>query len=454
MGLYLSLRREVDGFLEGEVHEFKAILLHEADDDLEEIEEEIRAELGSRKGTDLTFRLLDPAGRLLITSDPADRFPNPWKLIDETQGDTSQKRFELIEEPTSSLPYRFCWERVILRGRGEVIVQAGYRMDRVRRSLYICRWVCFASLGFAALLSVLGGHAVARSSLRPVAAITGVARQISAKNLSMRVPRSGANDELDDLADTLNNMLERVEGSFRQIRQFTADAAHELRTPLTALRGTAEHALARPRSVEQLRAAIEQSLEYYRVLARVTDDLLLLARIDAGQDPLRIERFSLPGMIEDVVDLYRPLAADYGINLQVECGSELWVMADCGKIRRVLSNLLDNAIKYMEGAGTVCMRLASEDDTAVISVIDTGPGIPMEDLPHVFERFYRVDRSRMSSPRANSRSVGLGLAICRSIVLAHHGEITIKSCKTRGTEVVLAIPLSDAHAATADNGTD
>lgn len=443
VGLHISLHREVDGFLRGEVQEFKAVLVHEEDDELSEVEHEIRAELGSRLGTDLTFRLLDASGRLLITSDPEDRFANPWT---QPTPETAESDVLFQTLPSSSpSQVRFCSERALLPGRGEVIIQAAYRLDRVDQSLSVCRIVCGAAMLLAALLSVIGGRAVAGRSLRPVAAITDAAKQITARRLSTRLPRSGANDELDDLADTLNDMLQRVEQSFRQIQQFTADAAHELRTPLTALRGNAELALSQQRSEAQLRAVIEQSLTYYRILARVTDDLLLLARLDAGQETLQFERFTLSTIVEDVIDLYRPLAHEKGIEIVLHRAEETEVRADQGKIRRLISNLLDNAIKYMSDRGSIDVRVHRENGVVTTCIADNGTGISMDELPHVFERFYRIDRARTGTGSAESRSVGLGLAICRSIVDAHGGEISISSELGRGTRVTVVLNADDGN---------
>lgn len=439
LGLHYALYREVDSFLEGEVHEFRAILTHEQDDNLQEIEKEIRAEIGSRSNTDLVFRLLDANGKLLITSDPKDRFSDPWDVLyASAESQPAVASFETIDVKELGTPYRICSQRERLQGHGEVVIQAAYRIDRVQRSLAVSRMLCVVVLAVAAALSIFGGRAVARGSLAPVVRITKAARQINAKKLSARVPLADTNDELDVLAQTLNEMLDRVEQSFRQIQQFTADAAHELRTPLTALRGSAEHALAQPRSEEQLRAVIEKSLEYYRLLGRVTDDLLLLARLDAGQEPLKFERFSLTKAVEDVVDLYRPLAAEHGIALdwQPQNGS-VDIVGDSGKIRRMLSNLLDNSIKYMGGAGKVDLEVNHQNGMVSIIVRDSGPGISQNDLPHVFERFYRGDRARSASGNAARRSAGLGLAICQSIVHAHHGEIQVECPQGRGTTVTV-----------------
>lgn len=435
VGLYMSLHREVDSFLVGEVREFQAILQHEEDDDLKEIELEIRAELGGRPGADLTFRLLDKMGRLLITSDPKDSFPNPWPTGQSASA--TKMWFEFFRDDDSSL--RFCNQHVTIDRHGDVIVQAVYRLDRVERSLALCRWVCASAVLLAAILSYFGGRVVARNSMRPVAAITHSARNVTAKQLSLRVPRSGANDEIDELAVTLNDMLERIDAGVQRIQQFTADAAHELRTPLTALRGTAEFALSQPRSVEQLSAVIERSLDYYRVLTRITDDLLLLARLDAGQEPLRTEPCAVDTIVDEVVDLYRPLAADHGIELRIEPTSTITVSIDPGKIRRVISNLVDNAIKYMGGPGSVTLGLSTSNGSTTIRIADTGSGIPPSDLPHVFERFYRVDRARSAPPGDAPRSIGLGLAICQSIVQAHKGQLNMQSVPGVGTTVSIVL---------------
>ena len=445
IALHFALYREVDSFLEGEVHEFRAILTHEQDDELKEVEREIRAELGSRSNSDLVFRLLRTDGDLLITSDPNDRFPNPWKASTSKTPQASAAWFETIDQ-SSEPPYRICAQIEQLPVHGEVIIQAAYRLDRVQRSLAMCRVLCIAALVIATALAIIGGRAVARGSMAPVVRITKAARQISAQRLSTRVPLAGSNDELDALAQTLNDMLNRVERSFRQIRQFTADAAHELRTPLTALRGSAEHVLAQPRTEPELRAVIEKSLEYYHLLGRVTDDLLLLARLDAGKEPLHFEQFNLSRAVDDVVDLYRPLAGEHDITLNYRGeNGEVLVVGDSGKIRRVLNNLLDNSIKYMNGAGTVEVALVHENGVALLRVCDTGPGISPEDLPHVFERFYRSDRARSTPPDTALRSAGLGLAICQSIVHAHNGTILIDCPDGKGTQVSIRLPSGDSQ---------
>lgn len=438
MGLHISLFREVDGFLEGEVHEFRAILIHEEDDNLAEIEREIRAELGSRRDSDLVFRLLDESGRLLITSQPDDGFPNPWQF--SAGRASSGQSFETLNTNALPAPFRVCSERAQIAPHGSVVIQAAYRVDRVLHSLAICRILCICAISVAAGLSFAGGRTIARRSLMPVVEITNAAHRIGIDRLSDRVPLTGTGDELDTLAKTLNDMLKRVELSFRQIQQFTADAAHELRTPLTALRGSAEHVLAKPRSAEELRAVIEKSLDYYRLLGRVADDLLLLARLDAGQEPLQIESIDLVQMIDDLVDLYRPLAMERGIEITFDRIRPMTsIDGDSSKIRRVLSNVVDNAVKYMDRPGNVAITLNQEPGMARIEIADEGPGIPNTALPHIFERFYRADSARATDREVIQRSAGLGLSICQSLVNLHRGHISIQNNSVRGATVTIRL---------------
>jgi len=445
VGLYAGLRyflhQEVDGFLDGEVHEFRAILENDKTGDLKDIEREIRSEIGSRRNADLVFRLLDNGGNLLITSDAEDRLPNPWSRVHHPDGGLPRVEYTTIGPDSMTGLLRVCTLTDQVGGLGVVAIQAVYRMYGVERSLAWCRHLCLAATVFALAISIIGGRLVARRSIQPVIRITNAARLIEARRLSSRVPLTGTMDELDTLAETLNDMLDRMERAFRQIQQFTADAAHELRTPLTALRGSAEFALSQPRNERELREVIEKSLEYYRLLSHVTNDLLLLARLDAGQEPLQVERFDLARAVDDVVDFYRPLAAEHQIEILLRGDEALWIQADSGKIRRVFNNLIDNSIKYMGGKGTIMISLSRSTRDAIMTVRDTGPGIAAADLPHVFDRFYRADRARKEDDNAKSRSAGLGLAICKSLVNAHRGEIDITSNPGSGTDVLIRIPL-------------
>lgn len=437
IGLRLSLMGEVDRFLEGEVLEFRSIL-SEANDNLLEIEQDIRRELGSRLRNDLTFRLLDSHGRLLVTSDPDDRLPPQWMPPARDAEDESRVVLETVPLAGLDYPARVCSRWVTLPDGSSCLAQATYLLDRVNNSLSIFRRACALALLLAALLAFVGGRWLANRSLVPVGRMANAARRIGAAGtLSERIDRTGTADELDRLAETLNEMLERIERQVRQIQQFTADAAHELRTPLAALRGGAEVALSRARTSEELRKVMEESIEHYVRLSRLTDDLLLLARADAGHLALHVEKFRLDRAVADVVDLYAPAAGEHGLDLRLGESREVWIEGDSSRIRQLVGNILDNSIKYIGNGKRIDVSVAVENGRAALRVKDDGVGISPDEVDHVFDRFFRADKARVHE---SSNGAGLGLAICQSIVKLHQGTIDLQSTPNIGTQVVVSMP--------------
>ena len=452
VGLSVSLTREVDDFLEGEVSEFRSILTEEGtQDELPEVEREIRRELGSRLRRDLTFRLLDGSGRLLLTSDPQDSLPNPWILPPVGEPESSSALQATVSNEHLHSDFRVCSHWIRLPGDRVYVAQAAYVLSGVEKSLRTFRRVCLGALLAAAILALAGGYLLARRSLRPVGEIAQTARRIGARHLSQRIARSGSGDELDLLAGTLNEMLDRLEEHLRQVQQFTADASHELRTPLAALRGSTEVILSQARSADELRSVLEENMEHYTRLTRIADDLLLLARADVGRLPLARERIRLNQAVADVVDLYTPLAQERGIELKMLDGPEVWLDADGARLRQLLGNLLDNAVKYAGQGSRVSVELTRQAGSATIVVADDGPGIAPGDLPHVFERFYRADHSRREGVAAGA---GLGLPICRTIARLHGGDVSMQSAPGTGTRATIELPLVVKADATSFDGAE
>jgi two-component system heavy metal sensor histidine kinase CusS len=430
-GIRYSLYHEVDAFLAGEVMEFRSIL-SEADRDLDDVQRRIRSELGSRQRGDLSFRLLDENGHVLLTSDASHGLPDPWTIPPQPPTEMLL-RTETGRAPRSHTRTGSLW----VRGTDGTtrIVQATYALDQVDASLRRFREICLAALAAAAGLATIGGLMLASRSLRPVVNMATAARRISVENLSERLDRSGTGDELDHLAQTFNEMFSRLEKQVGQLRQFTADAAHELRTPLAALRGAAEVALSRSRPPDELRAVLADGIEEYDRLSRIADDLLLLARADAGQDFIRRSPFRLDVALVDMLDLFAPTADERGVDLSLAERSEVWVEGDDGRLRQMIGNLLDNAIKFTPAGGMVRAAIAAAGDMARLTIHDTGIGIAPDHLPHVFDRFYRVDRARS---RENG-GAGLGLSICRTIAEAHGGTVTLISRPGDGTTVTATL---------------
>jgi heavy metal sensor kinase len=301
------------------------------------------------------------------------------------------------------------------------------------------------ALGTAVPLALVlcGGVAylLARKALAPVERLHRLTAEITAERLDRRLPVERPDDELGRLAHTINEMIARLERSFAEVRRFTADASHELRTPLAAIRAEAEVALARPLSAADHQELLGSVLEECERLTRLTDQLLALAREDAGA-PAAYRAIDLSALVADVAATMRPLAQARSLRLEHVAAEGLTVRGDEGRLRQVFYNLLDNAIKYTPEGGAVEVRAAAEGDAAVVSVRDTGVGIAAEHLPRVFDRFYRVDKARS---RAEG-GTGLGLSIARSIVLAHGGRIDLASTPGQGTVCTVTLPLGAAEA--------
>jgi heavy metal sensor kinase len=296
------------------------------------------------------------------------------------------------------------------------------------------------ALGLAVPVAVAAaaalGYLLARTALAPIDRLRRSTRQITADRLDRRLPVSSPRDELGRLAATINEMIARLERSFAEVRRFTADASHELRTPLAAIRTEVEVALAGPAVTPEQERLLGSVLEECARLTRLTEQLLALAREDARCGAAVREPVDVAAVVAAVADNLLPLAEAKGITLQVKAAGHPEVAGDAAQLRQVFYNLLDNAIKYTPAGGKVEARVEATPPGALVTVRDTGIGIPREHLPHVFERFYRADRARS---RAEG-GTGLGLSIARSIVAAHGGDVVLASAPGEGTTCTVVLP--------------
>lgn len=272
------------------------------------------------------------------------------------------------------------------------------------------------------LLGWAGGWWVSTRAIRPIQDISATATKIAAGDLSQRINTAATDNELDRLASVLNSTFARLEAAFANQAHFTADASHELRTPVSVILSQTQTALSRERSSAEYRDALEACQRAAQRMRHLTESLLDLARLDAGQTQLKQEPFDLSHVAGDCVQLVRPLAAERGVEISCQLDPAPCV-GDAQRISQVATNLLSNAIQFNRPRGSVRVVSRAENGTALLTVTDTGQGIPAEDLPHVFERFYRVDKSRS---RVQGRT-GLGLAITKAILDAHGGTIEVTS---------------------------
>ena len=320
-------------------------------------------------------------------------------------------------------------------GRPTSLVQVGMAMERVEGALARYRQIVLALVPLGVGLAAVGGALIARTALAPVDEISRRARRITAEDLEQRLPLTGAGDELDYLAETLNGMLARLEAAFAEMRRFSADAAHELRTPLTALKGSIEVALRAHRSEVEYRQVLRAALEDVDRLVRLAEDLLLLSRSaagGAGPGPA----VELEPIVLEALELGTRLAQGTGVSVRLGEAAPVAVRGEAAALRRAVVNLVENAVKYTPAGGTVTLSLARADGHALIAVEDTGIGLDAGDAERIFEPFVRLDAARSRETGGS----GLGLAIARSIAAAHGGTIAVESKPTAGSRFTLRLP--------------
>jgi heavy metal sensor kinase len=290
----------------------------------------------------------------------------------------------------------------------------------------------------AVLISVVGGYLLAKNALRPVDEIVTQARKISAENLDLTIPVRNRKDEIGRLGTTINDMLTRLHESFAQVRQFSADASHELRTPLTIMRGEIELALRSPKTPEDYRAVLESALEEIMRMTAIIDNLLVLAKADQGTYHTDFSEVDLGALVQELYEDSEVLAERKGIRLGLRATADITIVGDRLRLRQLVLNLIDNAIKYTQQGGAVTLALGRENGFALIEVSDTGIGIPAEEQTKIFDRFYRVDKARSRELGGS----GLGLSIAKWIAELHRGTITVSSSPNNGSTFTVLLPLN------------
>jgi heavy metal sensor kinase len=388
--------------------------------------------------TYLHAEITDQKGEMLK---PSPRFRSPAPARKGLAAGVS-RRVSRANDPVfttiASEGERFRLAVVLLRDETgqEYVVRIGYPLRPIDEALEHLRLALLAGGPLIAAMAAAGGWILARRSLQPVSHITQAARAISARDLSKRIPVRGVEDELDELARTFNDVLERLQRSFQQARNFSFDAAHELRTPLTIMRGEAEVALLKEADPDELRRVLRSNLEEINRITAIVNDLLTVSQGEAGTLDFRREPVCLSDLTSNVVEAVQFLAEDKAVRLDSRIEPGVTVAGDSLRLSQLLLNLLDNAIKHSSPGESVRILLHRNGSGPVLSVADSGCGIAEQDLPQIFDRFFRTDRSR-------SRQVpgsGLGLSICKWIVEAHGGEIQVASQLGAGAVFTVQFP--------------
>lgn len=327
------------------------------------------------------------------------------------------------------------------RDGSRFLIEVGAAYEQIEAVLHGLLIALALGLPFTVAVAVGGGYLLMRRALKPVDEITHSAEQITSRNLSRRLPVADTGDEIERLSIALNRMITRLDESFQYVQRFTADASHELRTPLTVLRGELEAIVQRPQELgldSEARDTIGSLLEETERLSRIVESLLAISRLDAGEAQMERVNFDLAELATTTTEQMRLLAEDKNVSLVCETNGAVEIGGDRARLKQVVVNLLDNAIKYTNNGGEARIIVRNEKAHALLEVTDTGIGIPAEALPHLFERFYRVDKARSRQ----MGGVGLGLAIVKSIVTAHDGRVTVESVEGRGSRFCVELPLT------------
>ncbi len=390
------------------------------------------------------LQLYTDDGGLVLESDASRqaKLAIPPQQVKETLGrlaadvQTKSTRFSEFDEVRSGgMHWRF--HNAIVKDGGRVyLLRVGTLTEPLDAVVRDIRKIFLAMFPIGMLMAGLGGWWMARWALKPLASLEAVAHKVSITQLGGRLPLRGTRDELDRLAATFNEMFARLEAAVSQMHQFTAGIAHELRTPMAVLQGEAELALMQAKSMDEYRRVLASQLAEFAKLNRMFEQLLLLARAEAGEVQIASDIVDLAALARSLVEQLKLLAEDHEVSLQVEGDATLDVVGDVSWLEAVVLNLLDNAIKFTSAGGQIRITVSARGAEAALQVRDTGIGIPEQAIPHLFERFFRVDAARSS----DVPGVGLGLAIVKWAVEAQHGSVSVESQPGAGSCFTVLLP--------------
>jgi heavy metal sensor kinase len=399
-------------------------------------EEELLSQFPELARIDKFFQIFSPSGTITIRSPNIKQHEVPLSRTALETTFTGQTIFESAKYPNEP-PLRLISVPIIYRGNLLYIVQVGTSMESIEVTLHRFLILLIVAMPIALAVSLAGGWFLAGRALRPVDAITLAAQRIAAGDLSQRLTMSTAPDEIGRLAGTFNDMIGRLDASFRQIRQFTSDASHELRTPLTVMKGETELVLRRPRHLEDYQSVLESNLEEIDRMTHIVDELLFLSRADMGEVKMESLPVALESLVEDIHRQATLLGQDRNIEVVLGTVMPAVVRGDELRLRELLLNLVENAVKYSHPGGKVEIALVTDSRHASLSVSDQGIGIAPEDCARIFDRFFRTDDARAHT----KKGTGLGLAICSWIAESHKGRIDVKSDVGHGSTFTVTLPL-------------
>ena len=424
------MRDQTDQELLGQVNRFSTLLAAEGVETVKSVALVEAQAAGEKK---VFFRFLSLNGQVFSSSNMA-----YWKNIPVTE----KAIRELLHNGRAVL------ETITIRDRPDkvrilyaminpsIILQVGLVMESYSRFLAAFKGIFIMTMSFLILVAAGLGWFMARRAVSGVEAVTRTARKISRGSLEERVLIKGQGDEIDQLAQTFNQMLDRIQTLVTEIKEMTDHIAHDLRSPLTRIRGHAEVTLTTAKSRAEFETMAADTIEECDRLLDMINTMLLISKTESGVDSITVEEVDLAVLVQEACELFLPTTEDKGINLNCQVPERGLLKVDTRMIQRLLSNLLDNAVKYTPSGGSVTVSLEEQPQNLVIEVKDTGIGISPDDLPRIFERFYRCDRSR------SLEGIGLGLSLARAIARAHGGDIMAFSQPNEGSTFRVILPKS------------
>ena len=422
------LRERTDEELLEDTEEFSVLL---AEKGLEEVKRTMILEAKNDGEKEIFYRVLSPDGTVLGTSElffwgelsinqPAvERITQDGKPVFETLTiEGRQHRARTVYAPIGS----------------NTILQIGISLEDNDEFLAEFQKIFGATIALVMVLAGLFGWFLARRALTKVEEVTRTAQSISASDLEQRVPVKGQANEIDKLAMTFNDMLDRIQKLVTETKEMTENIAHDLRSPITRIRGMAEMAFTTGKTIHEYEAAAVNTVDDCDRLLEMINTLLFISQTETAVGELATAEVDMSVMVRNACELFQPVAEDKGVNLVAEIGTELKVRGELQALQRMLANLIDNALSYTPAPGTVTVSVSGNGGQGVIVVKDTGIGISQDELPHIFRRFYRCDRSR-SQP-----GTGLGLTLVEAIVRGHRGRIAVTSAPNAGTTFTITLP--------------
>jgi two-component system heavy metal sensor histidine kinase CusS len=390
----------------------------------------------SHKTHGMFIHLADAQGKIVVANVHA-----PYQEVPFNTTTDEIVMSDYDEDRNNTSDIRIIQGAIKLQNDEKFFLRVGTSLNIIQDNLnQITRIVFFIAL-FVLFISPLGGYLLASRATRPIADIIAVARKLQPSRLSDRLPISGANDELDDLSNQINDLLDRLANYVQRHRNFTANAAHELRSPLAALKSTVDVAMNEERSINEYQELLETISSECENLQVLANQLLTLAETDAERPPATLQLVSLHEIVLRSVEMFQAVAEDKRVSLHIRELQPIQLHGDAKPLRQIVNNLIDNALKFNRPNGQVIVSLKfdSTKSNALLIVRDTGNGIAPEDLQYLFERFYRGDKAHTRNQVPGN---GLGLSICYSIVSAMHGKIDVTSELDKGSTFTVTLPLT------------